>query len=67
MSLKEVRFPGNNGTERMVYADSGNMSIMIDLNDKRVKILEQTRKITAGTEGVKVSQQLDGAGMVALK
>ncbi len=51
----------------MVYADSGNMSIMIDLNDKRVKILEQTRKITAGTEGVKVSQQLDGAGMVALK
>jgi len=59
MSREEVRFPGDKGTERRVHADSGNMSVMIDLNGRRLKILEQTRKITVDTEGVKVSQQLD--------
>jgi hypothetical protein len=51
----------------MVHSDLGSMDMLIELNDKRLKILEQARKLRTGKGGAKVSQQFDSAGMAVFK
>lgn len=43
----------------MVLVDHGSMSMVIDMNDEKLKILEQIKEFMAGTEGVGFTHQPD--------
>ncbi|KUK61406.1 MAG: Phosphate regulon sensor protein PhoR, partial [Synergistales bacterium 57_84] len=44
-------------SEEAVLVDHGDMSMVIDMNDEKLKTLDQIRNFMAGTEGVEFCHQ----------